>query len=151
MIVLDTMFNALFTILIYFVINHDHQDTVTGDWQQKEKFRGVSKMTELSWLPQKLLFWKKRENFWSKKMLAALMWGRGLTKRKNCPKLCLLVSAKLHSIFYKYFFSFLLLTIITEAALIKLWHDLEKYYNSHYKCWSSHWIRNCVRELVHQI
>lgn len=74
MIVLDTIFNALFTILIYFAINHDHQDTVTGDWQQKEKFRGVSKMTELSWLPQKLLFWKKeRENFWRKKMLAALM------------------------------------------------------------------------------
>lgn len=64
MIVLDTMFNALFTILIYFVINHDHQDTVTGDWQQKEKFRGASKMTELSRLPQKLLFWKKeRKNF----------------------------------------------------------------------------------------
>lgn len=31
MIVLDTIFNALFTILIYFAINHDHQDTVTGD------------------------------------------------------------------------------------------------------------------------
>lgn len=31
MIVLDSMFNALFTILTYFAINHDHQDTVTGD------------------------------------------------------------------------------------------------------------------------
>lgn len=30
MIVLDIMFNALFTILIYFAINHDHQDTVTA-------------------------------------------------------------------------------------------------------------------------
>lgn len=74
MIVLDTTFNVLFTILIYFVINHDHQDTVTGDWQQKEKFRGVSEMTALSQFPQKLLYWKKeKKKFWRKKMLAALM------------------------------------------------------------------------------
>lgn len=156
MIVLDTMFNALFTILIYFVINHDHQDTVTSDWQQKEKFRGVSKMTELSWLPQKLLFWKERENFWSKKMLAALMslsaCEVGVNKNKKLPKTLSSSLSKTPQYFLqRFFFPFPLLTIITEAALIKLWHDPEKYYNSHYKCWSSHWIGNCVRELAHQI
>lgn len=46
---------------------------LSADWQQKEKFRGVSEMTELSWLLQKLLFLKKeRENF-QKKTQTALM------------------------------------------------------------------------------
>jgi len=55
---------------------------LSADWQQKEKFRGVSEMTELSLLPQKLLLWKKeRENFWRKNAdstdVPVSMWGRG--------------------------------------------------------------------------
>lgn len=66
---------------------------------------------------------------------------QGLTKRKSCPKLCLLVSANSTIFFIKFFFSFPLLTITTVAALINLRHNPEKYYNSHYKCWSAEWIR----------
>lgn len=116
MIVLYIMFHALFAVLPYFAINHDYQDTLTADWQQKEKFRGVSGMTELSLLPQKITLQKGEIKVLKKKMQAEVMsllvreWEvtKSFRRNKNLSKTLPSILKKPHNILLRAFFVLLL-------------------------------------------